>query len=146
MARPTPEPQPQWSLIYDSDCGLCRWSLGLLLGADRGHRLRPVALGTPQADSLLSELTPEQRMASFHLVSPDGERSSAGAALPAVLRLLPAGTAPAAVLALAPRGTERGYRWIAEHRTTLGPLVPGRAKRAATARIERRARELDRDR
>ena len=142
MTPSSPEPRPPWTLIYDADCGFCRWLLGLLLSADRAHRLRPVALGTTEADALLSDLTPAQRLASFHLVSPDGERLSGGAALPGVVRLLPAGAAPAALLALSPPATERGYRWIAGHRTTLGPLVPSRAKRGATRRIERRAREL----
>jgi predicted DCC family thiol-disulfide oxidoreductase YuxK len=132
---------PRWTAIYDADCGFCRWSLGLLLRADRGSRLRPLALGTPEADRLLADLPLEQRLASWHLVSPGGERKSAGAALPDVLELLPGGRAPAAVLTRLPGATERGYRWLADHRSTLGPLVPSRAKRSATQRIERRRRQ-----
>jgi predicted DCC family thiol-disulfide oxidoreductase YuxK len=78
-------------------------------------------------------------MASWHLVAPDGARLSGGAALPALLRLLPAGRAPAAVFAQAPGLTERGYRWVAGHRSQLSKLVPQRAKRRAAERV--RARE-----
>jgi acyl-CoA synthetase (AMP-forming)/AMP-acid ligase II len=49
---------------------------------------------------------------------------SGGAALPVLLRLLPAGALPAAPLAAAPGLTDRGYRWVAEHRSGLSGLVP----------------------
>jgi predicted DCC family thiol-disulfide oxidoreductase YuxK len=126
-----------WSVLYDRDCGFCRWSLAQLLALDRGSRLRPVALGTPAADVLLADLTPEQRKASWHLVSPEGRRWSAGAAGPPLARLLPGGRLPAALLERAPGATERAYRWVAEHRSSLSRLVPTRAKAHAYARIER---------
>ena len=126
-------------VIYDADCGFCRWTLALLLRADRHRRLRPLALGTPEADALLADLEPEERIASWHLISPDGTRTSAGVALPDVLRLLPGGGRPAAALARIPGPTERGYRWVADHRSKLGRAVPGSAKRRATALIQARS-------
>src|SRR5207253_393836 len=99
----------------DPACGFCRWSLGRLLALDRERRLRPVALGTPEADDLLSDLHPEERAASWHLVAPDGRRASGGAAAAPLLRLLPGGRAPAAILARAPGTTDRAYRWVADH-------------------------------
>ncbi len=128
-------------VIYDRDCGFCRWSLSLLLRADRHRRLRPLALGTPQADELLADLTPEQRSASWHLVSPDGRRASAGAGLPAVLVLLPGGGIPASVLARQPDLVERGYRWVADHRSKLSRVLPSSAKRRATRLIDDRGRQ-----
>jgi predicted DCC family thiol-disulfide oxidoreductase YuxK len=128
-------------VIYDRDCGFCRWSLSLLLRADRHRRLRPLALGTPQADELLADLTPEQRSASWHLVSPDGRRASAGAGLSAVLVLLPGGGIPASVLARRPDLIERGYAWVAEHRSKLSRVVPSCAKRRATRLIDDRSRQ-----
>jgi predicted DCC family thiol-disulfide oxidoreductase YuxK len=125
-------------VIYDADCGLCRTLLALVLRADTRHRLMPLPLGTPQAGELLSDLTDEQQFASWHLVAPDGTRTSAGAALPPLLRLIPHGALPAAVLARAPKTTERGYRWVAENRNHLGPLIPDVAKRRATESIARR--------
>jgi predicted DCC family thiol-disulfide oxidoreductase YuxK len=139
MARDsTSPPEPPWLVFYDPDCGFCRTALALLLSADRAHRLRPVALGTAEADGLLADLTPEQRDGSWHLVSPDGHRESAGAAGPPLLRLLPGGALPAAALAKAPGATQRGYEWVAEHRSTLSRWIPSTAKRRATTLIRSR--------
>jgi predicted DCC family thiol-disulfide oxidoreductase YuxK len=121
--HPTPQPSAppeRWILIYDADCGFCRWSLARVLALDRDHRLRPVALGTPEADALLADMAPNERATSWHLVSPSGRLSSAGAAAPPLLRLLKGGRIPAAVLVRMPRLTERTYRWVAEHRSWLG--------------------------
>src|SRR5205085_5688690 len=66
------------AVLYDSDCGFCKWLLSILLRWDRAERLRPVALQSPEAGDLLRELTPAARMASWHLVSPTGELRSGG--------------------------------------------------------------------
>ena len=41
---------PSTTLIYDSDCGFCRWLLAKVLAWDRRGALRPVALETEEAD------------------------------------------------------------------------------------------------
>jgi predicted DCC family thiol-disulfide oxidoreductase YuxK len=128
----------QWIVLYDSDCGFCKWLLDGLLSWDRDERLRPVALQRPEAAELLSDLDPGERMESWHLISPAGERLSGGAALPALLRLLPAGTIPAAGVSRIPGITDRGYRWVAAHRSGLSRVVPGAAKRRASDRVARR--------
>jgi predicted DCC family thiol-disulfide oxidoreductase YuxK len=131
---------PRAIVIYDDDCGFCRWTLAVLLTLDRprfdrsgGERgpgaLHPLLLGTAEADRLLADLSVEQRNASWHLVDPTGARFSAGAALAPAVALLPAGRRPAAVLARIPGPTERAYRWVADHRGLLGRFVPGRARR-----------------
>src|SRR5436190_19664464 len=94
-----PDESGRWIVLYDDDCGFCKWLLALLLRWDRAGRLRPLALQRTEADELLAELTPEQRMASWHLIAPTGERRSAGAALAPLLRSLPGGRLPAAGLA-----------------------------------------------
>ena len=136
-----PPHPPTWTVIYDGDCGFCRTALALLLRADTGRRLRPLALGTPEADRLLADLTPDQRDASWHLVDPDGHRTSAGAAAPPLLELLPGGALPATVLARALGPTERAYEFVAGHRSTFSKLVPGAAKARATALVARRTAE-----
>jgi predicted DCC family thiol-disulfide oxidoreductase YuxK len=128
------------TVIYDNDCGFCRWSLAVLLDLDR-EALRPLPLGTPEADYLLHDLGVEERNSSWHLViDPPGDqlsfdtaptRFSAGAAFAPALRLLPRGRRLAFLVARIPGPTERGYRWVAGHRGVLGHFVPGRARRWA---------------
>jgi predicted DCC family thiol-disulfide oxidoreductase YuxK len=142
MARdPTSDDQPatgDWTVIYDGDCGICKTLLALLLRADRHRRLNPLALGTPAADALLHDLTPEQRNASWHLIDPAGHRESAGAAIPPLLRLLPGGAVPSHVLARFPSQTEHGYRAVANNRSAIGRWVPSTVKRRATDTVRRR--------
>src|SRR5947209_9009784 len=76
-----------WLVLYDADCGLCKWLLAALLRWDRAGLLLPLALQRHEADAFLGELAPEERIASWHLVSPSRERRSAGAALEPPLRL-----------------------------------------------------------
>jgi predicted DCC family thiol-disulfide oxidoreductase YuxK len=138
---PSPTVDPGiWTVLYDADCGFCRCSLALLLSLDRDRRLRPVALGTAAADELLADISPNQRAASWHLISPDRQRESGGAAASPLLALLTGGRVPAAILARAPEPTERAYRWVADHRSMVSRAIPARAKHRATQTIERRAR------
>jgi predicted DCC family thiol-disulfide oxidoreductase YuxK len=129
------------TVIYDADCGFCKVCLAVLLvwgrrsvgrdGPEDGGALRPLPLGTAEANRLLAALTVDQRDASWHLIDANGRRHSAGAALAPALALLPGGRFPAALVARMPRLTERGYRWVADHRGFLGRFVPGRARRWA---------------
>jgi predicted DCC family thiol-disulfide oxidoreductase YuxK len=112
-----------WKLLYDADCSFCLSLLSLVVRWDRDGRLQPIALQSGAADELLSDLTPQQRLASWHLLSPHGERWSAGAAFAPLLRLLPAGRAPAAVAARFPGLADRGYAFVAGHRSTFSKLV-----------------------
>ena len=116
------------TVIYDADCGFCKWCLAVLL--KRGA-LRPLQLGTEEADRLLADLTVEERNSSWHLIGEDGKRFSAGAALAPALALLPGGRIPSALVARMPRLTEHGYRWVVDHRGLLGRFVPARARRWA---------------
>ena len=68
------------TVLYDQDCGFCRWSMAKILAWDRRGALRPVALQGPEADRLLPGMDPETKMASWHLLGPDGRVHSAGAA------------------------------------------------------------------
>lgn len=129
---------PGWVVLYDADCGLCKWLLAGLLRWDRAARLRPIALQGPQADELLADLAPAERMASWHLVSPSGDRRSGGDAVAPLMRLLPGGRIPAAAFARFPRLTDRGYRWVADHRSGLSKFVPAGAKQRASRRVRRR--------
>jgi predicted DCC family thiol-disulfide oxidoreductase YuxK len=130
--------EPRWTVLYDGDCGFCKWLLAGFLRWDRAGRLRPVALQRPEAAERLADLDPDERMASWHLISPAGERRSGGDAIAPLLRELPGGGAPAAAFARFPKLTDRAYRWVAEHRTPLSKWVPKGLKRRASERVRRR--------
>ena len=148
MIRPTslkrltgPE---RWTLLYDADCGFCSWVVSGLLAWDRHLRVLPRALQGAHAQALLSDLSPEERLASWHLMSPDGERFSAGHGLAPLFRLLPAGAIPAHVLARFPGLTNAVYDWIANHRAQLSGAVSAEVKRRTSLRVSRAEAERDR--
>jgi predicted DCC family thiol-disulfide oxidoreductase YuxK len=127
------------TILYDADCGVCRWLLAKLLRWDRQGAVRPVALQEAAATSLLPGMSEKERMGSWHLVDAEGEVRSAGAAFPALFGLLPGGAPLAALTARAPGLSERAYRLVADHRPALGRLVSERAKQRADRRIAARA-------
>lgn len=113
------------TLLYDADCGFCRWSVDKILAWDRRRRLRPVALQSAEADTLLPGMAEQERLASWHLVV-DGRVYSGGAVAPPLLRHLPGGRPFAQVLALFPGLTERAYRSVARNRDRFGRLAGAR--------------------
>lgn len=128
------------ALLYDADCGLCRWSLARVLAWDRRGALRPVAIQSAEGAALLPDLTEPERLASWHLVAHGAPLASAGAAVPPLMRLLPGGAPIAAVAARFPRTVEATYQAVVRNRSTLGRLVtPGAAARART-RIQNRTK------
>jgi predicted DCC family thiol-disulfide oxidoreductase YuxK len=127
-------------VLYDVDCGFCRWCLAQLLRLDRHGRLRPVALQDPEADLLLSGMPAEQRMSSWHFVSDDGQVYSGGDAFAPLLRLVPGGALPARALDAVPALANVGYRAVAGRRSFFGRLIPARSKVRAQERIDAAAR------
>jgi predicted DCC family thiol-disulfide oxidoreductase YuxK len=110
-------------LLYDSDCGFCRWSVDKVLAWDRRRRLRPLALQAAEADGLLGVVDEETKMGSWHLVTADGRVYSGGAAAAPLFRLLPGGRPFAALFAAFPGITDRTYRLVARNRDRLGRVV-----------------------
>jgi predicted DCC family thiol-disulfide oxidoreductase YuxK len=110
-------------LLYDSDCGFCRWSVDKVLAWDRAGKIESMELQDAKADSLLGSMDADVKMSSWHLVKPDGRVYSAGAAAPPLLRLLPGGKPLAALLAAFPGVTDRAYRTVARNRDRFGRLV-----------------------
>ncbi len=126
-------------VLYDVDCGFCRWAMARVLAWDRRHRLRPVAIQDAEGEALLARLDPAACLASWHAAFPDGRLYSAGPALPPIVRLLPGGRVPAAAMrALLPL-TGWAYRLVAGHRAVPGRFVSAAAKRRATAAIRARS-------
>jgi predicted DCC family thiol-disulfide oxidoreductase YuxK len=149
------------AILYDPDCGFCRVCVALVLRWDREGRLRPVALGTEEANTMLAGMPEAEQMASWHLVNPrwwvNGAENatnthhpegaapvwSAGAAFSPLFRLLPGGVPLARLTDRFPAAANRGYRWVADHRTAFGKPLPDGLKRWADRVIsesERRGR------
>ena len=124
------------SILYDADCGFCRWSLAQLLCLDRHSRLRPVSLQDPEADILLSGMTHEQRMASWHLVDEAGRVHSGGEAFSPLVRLIAGWDRFARVLAAFPSLSDLAYRTVARRRSWLGRLIPAASSARARQRIQ----------
>jgi predicted DCC family thiol-disulfide oxidoreductase YuxK len=118
---------PRPSVIYDEDCGFCRWSADRLRAWDRRQALRFVPLQDRETDRLLEAIPRERRGQSWHLVEPDGRVWSAGAAVPRVLHRLPLGAPFATIAEAAPSLTDRAYSAAARRRTALGRLLGQRA-------------------
>jgi len=110
-------------VLYDRECGFCKWSLNQILHWDRARRLAPVAIQSEEGGRLLAEVDPGQRLDSWHLVTEEGQLYSAGAAAVPLARLLPGGRPLAALFAALPRPTEAAYRLVANHRRELARLL-----------------------
>jgi predicted DCC family thiol-disulfide oxidoreductase YuxK len=117
-----PPTRGSYTVLYDRDCGFCRWSLDKILAWDRRRVLRPVAIQSEEGQSLLVTVPPQRRLDSWHLAW-DSELRSGGAAAPKLFAALPGGRPLALALARFPNATERAYRWVADHRGLLARLL-----------------------
>src|SRR4249919_3127403 len=72
-------------VLYDEDCGFCRWTADKLRGWDRHQRLRFASIQSSRGQALLASLPPEVRLDSAHVVTA-GRVRSGGAAVAPVLR------------------------------------------------------------
>ncbi len=130
---------PAVTVLFDRDCGFCRWSVGRLLAWDRAGRLHPVAIQSENGQRLLAGLPPEQRLGSAHAIDAAGMRTSGGDAIAPIAAVLPGGAPLAALARRAPALARLGYGAIAGRRSLLGRLVSDRAKARADARIAQRS-------
>jgi len=110
------------AILYDSDCGFCKLSVRGVLALDRDERLRPVAIQSEEGQRLLTEVPEDLRIVSAHLLTPGGTVISGGPAAEVLARLLPSGRLAAELFHRFPERTDRAYRWVARHRSTLGRL------------------------
>ncbi len=124
-------------LFYDADCGWCRWSVARVIALDRRARVRPEPIQGQAGARLLSDLPPDARLASAHLVTPDGRRHSGGDAAAPLAAALPLVAPLAPLLRAAPGAARAAYRLIAERRARLGRLVSSGARERADAAIAR---------
>jgi predicted DCC family thiol-disulfide oxidoreductase YuxK len=124
------------TLFYDADCALCRWTAAKIAAWDRRGAVNFTALQDRVAsDRLLGPMDEQARMASWHLVTPDGRVHSAGRGVVPLLRLLPGGGAMARVAVAAWPLTDRAYRFVAVHRSAIDRLISRAARECAGERL-----------
>jgi predicted DCC family thiol-disulfide oxidoreductase YuxK len=114
-------------VLYDEDCGFCRWGVDRLLRLDRRHELEAIPIQSAEGADHLSSMPPRERLESWHVRSPDGRLWSGGGAVLPILRLLPGGKGLAWVADRFPRTIDRLYSFVARNRSTFGRLVGARA-------------------
>ncbi|MCW2998812.1 MAG: hypothetical protein JWN65_2361 [Solirubrobacterales bacterium] len=122
-------------VLYDAECGFCRWSVVQLLRWDgQGRRLlEPVAIQSPEGARLLAPVPPADRLKTAHVVGSDGVVHSGGDAAAVVADVLPAGAPFAFVARLLPWVVRGGYGLIAGNRMRVSKVVPAGAKQRADA-------------
>ena len=115
----------QWRVLYDEDCGFCKWSLNKILAWDRRGVLRPVAIQSDEGQTLLTAagVPAAKRLESWHLARAEGDLRSGGAALAPLFGELPGGRPLAAVARAFPATTDRAYRFVAGHRSWFARVL-----------------------
>ena len=114
---------PEATVLYDEDCGFCKWSLDKILVWDRSRKLRPVPIQSEEGQLLLAGVPEEKRLDSWHLVESSGTVRSAGDAAAPLFGLLPGGRPLAGAARTFPGATERAYRAVAGNRDRLARLL-----------------------
>jgi predicted DCC family thiol-disulfide oxidoreductase YuxK len=116
-------PEGQAVVLYDEDCGFCKWSLDKMLAWDRHWRLRPVPIQSEEGERLLAGVPRDRWLESWHLVEPSGEVRSAGDAAAPLASLLPGGRPLAFLFRTFPGITGRAYRLVADNRDRIARLL-----------------------
>ena len=115
------------TVLYDEDCGFCRWSADKLKAWDARRRLTFDAIQSPRGAELLVAVPEAQRLDSMHAVTPDGRVWSGGRAVRVILAELPGGSILASIAGAFPGATDRTYRLVARHRERVGRMLGQRA-------------------
>jgi predicted DCC family thiol-disulfide oxidoreductase YuxK len=118
-------------VLYDADCGFCRWAMALALRLDGRQLLVPVPIQSSLGSELLADLTPGDRLAAAHVIGEQGSRRSGGAAAAEVLRAIDRTRLLARLARSSPRATNWLYDAVARRRTLLGRFVGHRARQRA---------------
>ena len=108
-------------VLYDEDCGFCRWSADRLRAWDRRGRLAFGRIG--EAGAGLAAVPPTERRSSAHAIEPDGRVWSGGAAMTRIAEEVPGGTPVAWIGRRWPRLAELVYGAVASRRDRLGALL-----------------------
>jgi predicted DCC family thiol-disulfide oxidoreductase YuxK len=135
-------------VLYDADCGFCRWAMAWALDHDSRRAIVAVPIQSPLGSQLLADLSPDERLAAAHVIRDDGARDSGGAAAAEVLAALPRTRSLAWLACRLPAPTAALYGLVATHRHGFGRFVGAGARRRADRLLQAEhvstAAELDR--
>jgi len=109
-----------FTVLYDDDCGFCRWSADQIRRLDARGRLAFAPIQGAVGADLLRAVPPELRLASMHAVTPDGRVWSGGDAVREILAASPGAAVLSVAAAAYPELTDRLYRLVAANREVLG--------------------------
>jgi predicted DCC family thiol-disulfide oxidoreductase YuxK len=123
-------------LLYDSECGFCRWCVAWAIRRDGERRITATPIQSPLGAELLADLSPSERLGSAHVVL-EGRRSSGGAAAAEMLAALAQTRLIGTLGRRLPRTSERLYRLLAGRRGCFGRLVSRGASMRADALLGR---------
>jgi predicted DCC family thiol-disulfide oxidoreductase YuxK len=123
-------------VLYDLDCGFCRWSMAWALRHDAGERLIAVPIQSPLGADLLAELDEHERLHSAHVLDERGVRHSGGAAAAQVLSALAPTRALGQLASRAPAPTSFLYAFVASHRHGFGRFVGQHARLRADQQLD----------
>lgn len=118
-------------VLYDADCGFCRWAMAWAVRRDHHHVLVTVPIQSPLGSKLLVDVVPSDRLRSAHVVRDDGCRHSGGAAAADVLCVLPPTRALGRLARSLPKTTALLYGVVAGRRKSFGRLIGNEARRRA---------------
>ncbi len=118
-------------VLYDDDCGFCRWSMAWALRHDAGEQLVAVPIQSQLGAELLADLDEGERLRSAHVIDEHGARRSGGAAAADVLSALTPTQALGWVANRVPAPTSLIYDLVASHRYGVGRFVGQRARQSA---------------
>jgi predicted DCC family thiol-disulfide oxidoreductase YuxK len=123
-------------VLYDADCGFCRWAMAWAVRRDHCHVLVTMPIQSPLGSELLVDVAPSERLRSAHVVRDDGCRRAGGAAAADVLSVLPQTQALGRLARSLPRTTDLLYGVVAARRKIFGRLVGKNARRRADDLLE----------
>lgn len=144
MDRGRSDPPERLVVLFDRDCGLCQWTVQKLRQLDRGARLDLVALqDAPNApDPVIRDVAEKHALEpALHVVHRDGRVAVAGAAVLAILDVLPGKSVMRAWRNIpgSRRLLEIVYAIVAGHRDAIGRLIQRDDPGSLVCRVERPA-------
>ncbi len=118
-------------VLYDAECGFCRWAMAWAVRRDHRHVLVTAPIQSPLGCELLVDVVPSERLRSAHVIRDDGRRRSGGAAAADVLSVLPPTWVLGQLAHNLPGTTALLYGAVAARRKSFGRLVGKEARRRA---------------